>query len=215
MKQITFIAIVSLVCMPVLAQPTGGKFFFGGHFSLYGTVNKSKSGSTTVKDGSTTYITILPLGGYFLNDRVAVGAGIGFDSQIEKDPQSTVEKTTTSKMVFAPFGRYYLISGRGGIFAEATLNFSPGKNKTYTNDVIDTEKIFGFSVLLSPGVYYYVTPKLALEAKFGWLGFMTNVTNTGNDHKDIQNSFGVDLSPDSFIFGLTFTIWGPAPAGAF
>jgi hypothetical protein len=206
MKQITFIAIAWLVCMPILAQPAGGKFFVGGHFSLYGTVDKSKNGSTTNKDGSTTYFTFMPVGGYFLNDRIAVGAGIGFDTQINKYPQSAIEKTTTSKMVFAPFGRYYLISGTGGIFAEASIDFSWGTNKTFTNDVTDTQNVLGFSALLSPGVYYYITPRLALEAKFGWFGFMSNVTKFDNDQKDMHNSFGIDLSPDSFIIGLTFTL---------
>lgn len=206
MKKVTFIAIAWLVCIPLMAQPAGGKFFIGGHLSFYGTVNKSKDGNTTEKDGSTTYITVMPLAGYFLNDRVAVGAGIGFDTQIEKDPQSTIEKSTNSKMVFNPFGRYYIISGTGGIFAEASMGFSFGTNKTFTDEVIDTENEFGFSALLSPGVYYYVTPRIALEAKFGWFGFITNVSGTGDDQKDIRNSFGIDLSPDSFIFGLTFTL---------
>ncbi len=204
-----------LITMSVMAQPVPGKFFIGGHFSLYGTVNKSKSGSTTEKDGSTTYFTVMPLGGYFLTDRISVGAGIGFDSQVEKDPQSTIEKSTTSKLVFTPFGRYYLISGRGGIFAEASMGYSIGTNKTYTQESTDTENVFGFSALLSPGVYYYFTPKLALEAKFGWFGFMSNVTKTDNDQKDIQNTFGIDLSPDSFIFGLTFTLWPASPKGNF
>jgi hypothetical protein len=206
MKHVMLIVMVWLLCMPVKAQPAAGRFFIGGHLSLYGNVNKSKNGSTTQKDGSTTYFTIMPVGGYFLNDRIAAGAGIGFDTQIEKDPQSTIEKNTTSKMEFTPYGRYYLISGTGGIFAEASMGFSFGTNKTFTNVATDTQNIFGFSALLSPGVYYYITPKLALEAKFGWLGFMNNVTKTGNDQKDIRNSFGFDLSPDSFIFGLTFTL---------
>jgi hypothetical protein len=206
MRQIAFIAIAWLICAPLIAQPAGGKFIIGGHFSLYGTVNKSKNGSTTEKNGSTTYFTIMPEGGYFLNDKIAVGAGLGFDTQIDKNPQSTIEKSTTSKMVFTPFGRYYLISGTGGIFAEASMGFSFGANKTFYNDVTDTEKVFGYSALLSPGVYYYVTPSLALEARFGWFGFMSNVTKTANDQKDIQNSFGIDFSPDSFIFGLTFTL---------
>jgi hypothetical protein len=206
MKPTTFIAILWLVCMPLMAQPAGGKFFIGGHFSLYGTVDKTKNGSTTQKNGSTTYFTIIPTGGYFLSNKLAVGAGIGYDTQIEKDPQSAIEKTTTSKMVFTPFGRYYLISGTGGIFAEASMGFSFGTNKTFTGDVINTENVFGFSALLSPGVYYYVTPRLALEATFGWFGFMRDVTKTGNDQKDMQNSFGIDFSPDSFIFGLTYTL---------
>ncbi len=206
MKKIMFIAIAWLAGMHLLAQPAGGKFFIGGHFSLYGTIDKSKNGSTTEKDGSTTYFTIMPTGGYFLNERIAVGAGLGYDIQIDKDPQSTIEKSSTSKMVFAPFGRYYLISGTGGIFAEASMGYSFGKNKTFTNEVTDTENVFGFSALLSPGVYYYVTPRLSIEAKFGWFGFMSDVTKTDNDQKDIHNSFGIDLSPDSFIFGLTFTL---------
>jgi len=206
MKQVMFILIVSLVCMPLMAQPAAGKFFIGGHLSLYGTIDKSKDGNTTQKDGSTTYITILPVGGYFLSDRIAVGAGIGSDTQIDKDPQSLIEKSTTSKMVFNPFGRYYLISGTGGIFAEASMGFSFGKNKTYSEDEVDSENVFGYSALISPGVYYYITPRLALEAKFGWFGFMTNVTNLGDDEKEMQNTFGTDLSPDSLFFGLTFTL---------
>ncbi len=206
MKKVTFIAIVCLVSLPLMAQPAGGKFFIGGHFSLYGTVDKTKNGSTTEKDGSTTYFTLTPLLGYFLNDRIAVGAGIGFDTQIDKNPQSTNYKNTTSKMVFNPFGRYYLISGTGGIFAEASMGYSFGKNKNYTDAAVDEENVFGFSALISPGVYYYITPRLALEAKFGWFGFMSEVTNPGNDQKDIHNTFGLDLSPDSFIFGLTFTL---------
>lgn len=206
MKQLTFIGIAWLICLPVMAQPVGGKFFIGGHLSLYGTVDKSKIGNTTEKDGSTTYFTFMPVAGYFLNDRVAVGAGIGFDTQIYKDPQSTIEKTTTSKMVFSPFGRYYLISGKGGIFAEASMGLSLGTNKTFTSDVTDTQNVLGFSALISPGVYYYITPRMALEAKFGWLGFMSSVTKFDNDQKDMHNSFGFDLSPDSFIFGLTFML---------
>jgi hypothetical protein len=206
MKQIMFITIACLVCMPIMAQPTGGKFFIGGHFSLYSTTNKSKNGSTTEKGLSDTYFTIMPVGGYFLNDKIAVGAGIGYDTQIEKNPGSTLDKYTTSKIVFNPFGRYYLISGIGGIFIEASMGYSFGKNKTHFNDVTDTENEFGYFAVLSPGVYYYVTPRLALEAKLGWLGFNGNVTKRANDQKDIRNSFGTDLSPDSFIFGLTFTL---------
>jgi hypothetical protein len=206
MKQIMFIVIACLISEQIIAQPEGGKFFVGGHVSLYGTVDKSKNGNTTEKDGSTTYFTVMPLGGYFLNDRIAVGAGIGFDTQIDKDPQSSIQKSSTSKMVFTPFGRYYLISGTGGIFAEASMGFSFGTNKTFTDDVVDSENVFGFSALLSPGVYYYITPRLALEAKFGWFGFMSEATHLGNDQKEIHSTFGLDLSPESFIFGLTFTL---------
>jgi hypothetical protein len=206
MKQVTFIVIAWLLSIPLMAQPTGNKFFIGGHFSLYGTVDKSKDGSTTEKDGSTTYFTVMPVGGYFLNDRVAVGAGVGFDLQIDKDPQSTIEKRTYSNMVLNPFGRYYLIYGQGGIFAEASMGFSFGKNKTFSDEMTETDNVFGFSALLSPGVYYYVTPKIAIEAKFGWFGFRSDVTGQGDDNRDIQNSFGIDLSPDSFIFGLTFIL---------
>lgn len=206
MKQIAFLVIAWLVCSPLRAQPAGGNFFVGGHFSLYGTVDKSKDGNTTEKAGSATFFTLMPVGGYFLTSKVAVGAGLGFDIQVEKDPQSTIEKNSTSKFVINPFGRYYLTSGTGGVFAEASMGFSFGTNKTFTDEVVDTENVFGFSLLLSPGVYYYITPRLALESKFGWFGFMSNVTGTGSDQKDIQNSFGIDFSPDSFIFGITFIL---------
>ena len=85
---------------------------------------------------------------------------------------------------------------------EASIGHLFGANKTYTTDVTDTEKVMGFSLLISPGVYYYITPKLALEAKFGWFGFRNEVAKPGNDVKDIQNTFGVKFPPDSFCFRI-------------
>jgi hypothetical protein len=115
-----------------------------------------------------------------------------------------MDKAVESTFVINPFGRYYLISGTGGLFAEASVYNGFGSNKEYDETETLKESVFDFSAGISPGVYYYVTSRLSLEAKFGWLGFETSVTGD-DESKDITNYFGLNISPDSFTFGLTYT----------
>jgi hypothetical protein len=206
MKRVMILTIICLAAWPLMAQPEAGKLFLGGNARAYSYMNRTKNGSTTQNQGSTTYLTLMPLGGYFLSSKIAVGAGIGIDSQIDKNPQSVTDKTVRTTFEFSPFGRYYLISEKGGLFLQVTLSSGFGSNKSYTGNNIDKQHTMSFSALLSPGVYYYITPKLALEATFGWFGFTHYVTKPGNDVKDIQNSVGFDVTPDSFSFGLTFML---------
>jgi len=190
----------------LMAQPAGGQFFVGGNFNLYTTTDKSKAGGTTENNGTETFITILPMAGYFLSDRIAVGARAGLDAYIQKYPGEDPDKYSSVIFVINPFARYYLISGTGGLFAEAFLNAGFGTDKTFYEATTVSANTLNFSIGVAPGVYYYVTKKLALESKFGWFGFETDVNKQDNDTKDIQSTFGLMLSPDFIIFGLTFTL---------
>ena len=102
MKRVMFIAITWVASLPVLAQACRGDSLSVGVFRAYGEANKSKSGSTTEKDGSTTYLSLMPTAGYFLSSRIAVGAGIGFDTQINKDPHSTIIKALPRNLCLIP-----------------------------------------------------------------------------------------------------------------
>jgi len=188
------------------AQPSAGNLFVGGSVGFSTSIDKTKSGGTTHKDATTLNITVLPMAGYFLSDRIAVGARLGVDAEITKRPDNVLEKSTNTSFVINPFGRYYLISDKGGLFAEASVMVAPGSTKNHFENTTTKSNTMFFSVGVAPGVYYYITEKLALEAKFGWLGFETNVSESGNDVKDINNFFGLDISPDQFSFGLTYTL---------
>jgi outer membrane protein len=195
-----------LTGLSLMAQPGAGKLFIGGHLSASTNVSKTKSGSTTEKNGTTNYLSIMPMAGYFLSEKIAVGASLGVGATIYKNPNASPDKVSTVNFVFSPFARYYLISGTGGLFVEASVSTGIGTSKSYYDTVTDTENNLDFSFGVAPGAYYYITPKLALEAKFGWLGFESFVSKPGGDVKDINNNFGLRLTPDSFSFGLTYTL---------
>jgi opacity protein-like surface antigen len=206
MKRVMVISIVWLTGCSLIAQPTAGKLFLGGNLKTYTSVEKTKTGSTTENNGTTTYLSILPMAGYFLSEKIAFGAGIGVDASFYKLSGGSPEKSNSVTFVFNPFARYYLISGTGGLFAEAFIRTGIGSTKDFYETTTDTQKSTDFSMGVAPGVYYYITSKLALEAKFGWLGFRSEATNLGEDTKDITNTFGFQFTPDSFVFGVTYTL---------
>jgi outer membrane protein len=205
MKRVITLAVFAFMALSMGAQPASGNFFVGGILDFSAGANKSKSGGTTNVDSKTTGVTILPLAGYFLSDKLAVGAGLGFNGTMTKYPGANLEKTTSSMLIIEPFARYYLLSGTGGIFAEAEALIGFGKNKTFYTDVTNEANVMSLSIGITPGVYYYITPKLALEGKFGWIGFTSSSTKAG-DNKSINNNFELDVAPSYLSFGFTYVL---------
>jgi hypothetical protein len=206
MKRVLIITIIGLGGYALIAQPAAGKLFIGGDLNVYTSVYKSKNGGTTENNGTTTYLSILPMAGYFLSEKIAVGARIGIDASFYKNEGASPDKSTGVTFVINPFARYYLISGTGGLFAEASVSTGIGSTKNRYANNTTTQDEFNFSMGIAPGVYYYITPRLALEGKFGWFGFESDISKPGEDIKDIHNTFGLQFTPDNFIFGMTFTL---------
>lgn len=205
MKKLFIIGMLAMAGFTLQAQPSAGQIFVGGNFGFYTSTSKQKTGSTTYEDYTLTNISIMPVAGYFLSDKMAVGVQVGITSDIEKHPDNTIDKRTSTQFHFEPFGRYYLISGTGGIFAEASFGIGVGKAKAFS-DVTTTEtNLFSLDIGISPGIYYYIIPKLALEAKFGWFGFSSEVEKDG-DYKDTENTFGLSLYPSNISLGFTYTL---------
>ena len=205
MKKPVLIAMLFWLGVSSFAQPSAGKIFIGGNLGLYTVVDKTKTEGTTQINSTDHYITVLPMAGYYLSEKMAVGIRTGIDIQIYKTPDAFMDKEVMSTFVINPFGRYYLIAGTGGLFAEASVYTGIGSDKEYFEADSFKQNLLTFSAGVSPGVYYYITSKLSLEAKFGWLGYETDVTKDG-DTKEITNFFGLSISPDTFTFGLTYTL---------
>jgi outer membrane protein len=205
MKRVLVIFIFAAAGLAAQAQPASGQLFVGGDIGFYGYTQKSKSGSTTTDERSYSAITIMPLAGYFLTDKLAVGAQIGITSGINKNPDGNPEKITNFQFRFEPFGRYYLISGTGGIFAEASVGFGVGKSKYVYEDDTQETNLTSFTAGISPGVYYYIFPKFALEAQFGWFGFSSEMEKDG-DEKQIENDFGFNFYSHGISLGFIYTL---------
>lgn len=205
MKKIVVSVIAAFAFILVHAQPEAGKVFLGGDIGIYSTSEKDKFDGTVTDEQHTTSVTFLPKAGYFMSDKLAVGIQTGISSTIRKYPGNDPDKTSNTSFIFRPFGRYYLTTGTGGIFAEAGLGLSAGKSRLFYDGGTEESNVTALSVDISPGVYYFITPSISLEAKFGVLGFSTEIQKDG-DARDINNAFVFEIFPSGISFGLSFLL---------
>lgn len=191
--------------MSLMAQPAAGKVFVGGDLLFAKATQKDKSDNTTSVTQEITQVQILPMAGYFLSDKFAIGTQLGLSTNVMKAPDGFATKKTYTGIVFKPFARYYLISGTGGLFAEGYIGLENGNNK-YETELGDYKTKYNlFETGIAAGAYYYISPKLALECKIGNLGYSSETVTDEDDDKEISNTFGLDLGLSSLYFGLTFS----------
>jgi outer membrane protein len=136
-KMFSMLALVALSTGAIKAQSTfqkSDKFVEG-------------MASYTSKDKKETY-KVSPMIGYFVNDKIAVGAMAEF---------STTDSSKTTNI--GAFGRYYFLNlGKNfKIFSDLTVM----SNSTKVND----EKTSGVAFGTGLGVNYFVTNRLALSTR--------------------------------------------------
>lgn len=205
MKHTFALVTAVMTCVALQAQPDARQLFIGGNIGIYGDSEKFKDGGNIANEQSNTSMDLLPKAGYFFSDRLAAGIQTGISSSVSKFPEDDPDKRSSFIFILAPFGRYYLISKTGGLFAEASLEFGMGKRKTYNEAGTVETNLSTISAGVSPGVYYYITPKISLEAKFGWMGFSSETEKDG-DQKFIQNAGGLSIYATGFLFGVMFVL---------
>jgi outer membrane protein len=187
------------------AQPAAGKIFIGGNLSFNAYTNKDKNGGTTDVNTKTVNYGVRPFAGYFLNDKIAIGLGLEMEGYVQKYPGDITSKSSQFGFEFNPFARYYLFGENMGIFIEADLTAGFGTNKTTVGDVSSSRNFNSFGTTVKPGFYYYVSPKFALEASIGSIGYSHSSSETGSDSKDITSGFNLSLY-SGLSLGLTFTL---------
>jgi hypothetical protein len=209
MKKIIIAAASLLLAVSVFSQPVRGKFFLSGNLSLYMMKNKTKTSGITEENLISTNIMVLPGAGYFLGEKLAVGTYLGVNGSIAKDPNPGLGepgKYTNMLFMISPFCRYYLFAGKLGMFAEATFESGFGKLKLEYEGGSYEYPQMSFSIGISPVIYYYISERIALEGKIGWMGYEHEIVSDEDENKDITNGFGIDLNPGGFIIGMTFAL---------
>lgn len=214
MKKKILIVLFTGICVVSFSQAEKGKLFTGGNFGFTLTTDDTKADTGSVRNSSVQNLTILPSVGYFLSNRIAVGVRAGINSRTEETPEAITQKKVRSMFEVSPFARYYMwkygsgnglfsVSGAVGLFTDVSFSARFGTEKQFIGDVIVSQKLSSTSFGISPGIFYYLTDKFSLEAKFGWLGLKSETTDHGT-YKNIINSYGLNLTPDSFTFGINF-----------
>ncbi len=127
------------------AQINKGQYLVGGNAGFTST---SQSGG----GGSTTNVSLSPNFGYFVMDKLAVGAKLDLSS-------TSGGGVTASTFAFGPYARYYFLdaAAKTNIFGQAGINFgstNPGGGAGSTSTT-------GFQLAAGPA--FFLTPNVALE----------------------------------------------------
>jgi hypothetical protein len=151
--------------------------FSKGDFVLSGSFEFSAS------DGNNGF-GFKPSLGYFINDKVLLGASIGYRSKLAK-----TNDLNPDGFSFDLFGRYYTTpKSQFSLFGQAKLGFVSRDGGGTT---------IGLGV--SPGINYFVSKSFTIEAQFGELGF---ASTSGNGVS--STSFGLGLNLSNINFGLDY-----------
>ncbi|MGG5578394.1 outer membrane beta-barrel protein [Myroides sp. C15-4] len=144
-----------------------GNFMIEGSFTISDKVNKdSDSGN---KNKTTTY-KFNPKVGYFLSDKVAIGAALGFG----KNQEDFFDGATATNLYAGVYARYYFLElgNRFKTFAEVGVGYDQKEVSATKN------KLTGIQAGIDLGFNYFLTDQLAVAFTLG------NVFSYGNhNHK--------------------------------
>ncbi len=190
----------------LMAQPKSNSFFAGGSLSISGGKDKIKDGGSSTVNSSYTFFNLNPKVGYFLSDKLAVGVQTEGAIRVTKFPNNTNHtKSTYTGFDFSPYLRYYIINQKFGLFGEASMGFGISTYKDfyqYSSTVKTTGQ--GFSMGVSPGIYYSISDHIMLESMLGWIGFDSSTQKYDDGSRDVNSSFGLELNSSTISFGFNW-----------
>ncbi len=196
------------------AQALQGKIFVGASAGYTTSKSENINGNTTVKGPKTTDYAIVPNGGFYFTDNLAVTVGIGTSGTktetIDQNNNKDVNKISATAL--AAGVRYTkLYNDMAGFNLDAGVSLSSGKIKNDNVEgatTISTESKFnGLRIGVTPRVIFFPSENIGIEAGFGFLGLQSSKETSGsgnNTNEDKDSTFGLDLNTSTISFGFNF-----------
>lgn len=212
MKKLILIAFALLAAHILFAQPVKGKVYVGGNLN----VNKTDAPtmfSNELFDKNVNLI-ISPNVGYFVSDKLAIGATINYGYYYYKNNSNVNSGGVAISMNGANYGgnlfaRYYkplteklffTVNGSIG-YSYTTIQtetFIKDSNNISSNYVKSKEQKNNYNINISPGFEYFVTPHLGLSTNIGSISYSFVQSKNQSVSKQSTNNFNINLFPFSF-----------------
>lgn len=208
------------------------KLLVAGAVALFGLSNAQIAKGTVYLSGSVGYsqeetnngdskvenFNVLPTVGYFVAPNLAVGLGVGFQTQQTTNISTTSLLNTTTvttneiknpAFVIAPFARkYWTLSDKLYFFGQLAVPMQFGKSEVENSSVTTTTTTTGVTtssssvsseakytqvgVTVKPGLDYFLNKNWTIEATIGEFGY-NNFKPKGGDATN-NYSFGLNLA---------------------
>lgn len=197
-------AVLGITSVNAQEQTTVGGYNQGDIF-ISGSVG---FGSTSQGDVKSNEFGFSPKVGFFVSDNFAIGATLGYTSQTNERPAinpTTLEpvdaEDKTTAFSAGVFGRYYVTPvNQFSFFAELSASFVAAKNEIAFVD--EDAKFDGLNFEFAPGISYFVSDCLTLEASYGIIGYNTYKADT--EGAEATNTFNVGLDFSNINFGIAY-----------
>lgn len=198
----------SVLSFTAPAQDTG---FLSGTFSI-ATTSSDVGG---IEDLSTTNITVGPLVGINLNEKIVVGAGLTYtyNTRMLEDefiaPNGIVTtkiKHTASLFKVLPFMRYMKkVDENFQLYGQLKAGVGFGSTRYEAENGSDSETTLStFEAGVGPGIMYGFAPHWAINADWGLLGYNSMTEKTDGGGKETTSGLDFRLNPGAITFGLNW-----------
>lgn len=201
-------------------QTDKGSFLLGGdvNFSFQ---NNDNNGATNpyynnlVRQNN---FKINPNIGYFVNKNIALGVELFYSNNQQKyktyntvyDPvfYNYEQLATTNTYGFGAFVNYYVpVTEKLSFLLNSSIGFANSKIKNeFSNDNPDiaaTGNSFGLAI--SPGLVYFISPKLSIKTKFADLHYTnTKTSQEGSNFTTKSDDFGIGTQLSTLLFGINY-----------
>ena len=191
-----------------------GNMFLEGNISFGSSTSTDSFGGTDIEENKNSNFNFNPKFGYFISDKLALGAELGLGSTKNENTDFTttpnvVTENTTNSFNAGVFARYYFLDlgQRFKTFTEVGLGFGSATNET---NGTETSSANGFGLGVDLGINYFVTENMAIS--FGLnnvLAFNSFTAETPAGAETKSNSFSGDFNTfnnffDTPTFGLLY-----------
>lgn len=161
-----------LMIAPFLSsgQLVKGDKFIGGNFRLSSqTPTKSSPGVTNKIKG----FSISPFMGFLINEKFAVGGGVGYSSFRTKyqDPLNAREYSSNGILTRMIARRYFNVSEKFYFAVNGNLDFDRGKESETYGSFETTTQNYQIAAVLVPTLMFFPSPKWGVEASIGALSY--------------------------------------------
>lgn len=194
------IIVLTVICILTLTT-IDAQHFVSGSFSYSSTSGEVKFDSNSEDLPSTSSFELLPRYGYQLNDKWAIGAGIGYVSskQTEIDDAGVKTSLKNNLIAFAPFARLTFAKfHKFNFIAEGQIAFGTGSNEySEDGDVYADTDLSLFAIDIAPVIQFNISEKWALETTINLFSFgYTSQSESDDDYDVTQNSFNIGAGVD-------------------
>jgi hypothetical protein len=202
----TFFLAFVITSQSVNAQT--GSWYVGGNVGFSTRHSEIEAGSNSTNNGKTTSWTFSPEFGTFLTDHVQLGlavtvGGSKFDNQGTPNPTITKSNNYGGTL----YSRYFFGKNAFKPFVGINVAALPGKSTTTSGNLSSEAKTFQFQSNVNAGFGYALSKKVTAVGSFGFLGFESSTSKSGNT-KIKNSSFGLDAGSlgNRFNVGFYYTL---------